>query len=129
MQNRVTWKLPLEKLPPGWLPPGNSHPEHFLQRKFPPRISPTWTIPTRTTPTQENSHPENCHPDNSHTEDSHLEKFSSSQLPPRIISHPANLIKWVQQLLILSNPFFTMHHFSTPWKYQKTVRFSDVFTG
>ena len=26
-------------------------------------------------------------------------------------------------------PFFLMHPLSTPWKHQKTVRFSDVFKG
>ena len=85
---------------PGKLPPGKFQPGQLLPRK-----TATRKIPTRTTHTQENSHPENCHPDNSHTEDFHLEKFSSGQLPPRIINHPANLIKWVQQLLILINSF------------------------
>ena len=31
------------------------------------------------------------------------------------------------QFPALLNHVFPMHPFSTPWKYQKTVRFSDVF--
>ena len=32
-------------------------------------------------------------------------------------------------LLLLSTHLFPMHSHSTPWKYQKTLRFSDVFRG
>ena len=64
-------KTPTRKIPSRNTPTQeNSHPE-----------TPTWKIST-----QENSQPDNSHPDNSQTGDSHQEKFSSSQLLPRIIS-------------------------------------------
>ena len=85
-------KLPQEKIPtqdksqldnshPGKLPPGKFPAGTLPPRKTPTRKTPTWKIST-----QENSQPDNSHPDNSHTGDSHQEKFSSSQLLPRIIS-------------------------------------------
>ena len=36
------------------------------------------------------------------------------------------LCKYISEILIHS---FPMHRFSTSWKHQKTVRFSDVFKG
>ena len=90
-------KAPTRKIAPQMIPPpDNSHPENFHLKKFRPRISPTLTIPTQENSHPENSNSDNSHPENSHTGDSHLEKFSSSQLPPRIIATQVIWLKWVQ---------------------------------
>ena len=44
------------------------------------------------------------------------------------------MISWVQILIFPKHTYllthsFPIHSFSTPWKHQKTIRFSDVFRG
>ena len=41
------------------------------------------------------------------------------------------IVKYLQHcyFLVVLTRLFPMHPFSTPWKHQKTVRFSDIFRG
>ena len=38
-------------------------------------------------------------------------------------------VLWTSALVTKLIHSFPMHPFSVPWKYQKTLRFSDVFRG
>ena len=49
-----------------------------------------------------------------------------SLIVPMTAVSASNFLKWVRVSLTYS---FPMHTFSTPWKHQKTVRFSEVFRG
>ena len=48
-----------------------------------------------------------------------------------LVKETVFIVKYLQHcyFLVVLTRLFPMHPFSTPWKHQKTVRFSDIFRG
>ena len=117
----VIWKLPPGKLLLGWFPPDNSQSENFEKRKFPPRKTPTRKIAT-----SKNYHPHRRFPPG---------KIFIQPIAIPDNCCPANLIKWVQKLLILINPFVPNAPFVYPLKTSErhkafhVLQVLDVYLG